>query len=1085
MRPRPSIALVALFICNSPAFAADQLKFGPAPAWVSPSPIPETSNAPAEAPFATLLIDQQVKFENGKSSAYTETAVKIQTGEGLGLGNISLPWDPATDTVTIHKLHILRGKQVIDVLANGQSFTTMRREANLELAALDGRLTANIQPEGLQVGDVIDLAATVEHSDPVLKDHVEDMFAAWNGVPIKAARARIIWPENKKVAFRKTDSLPPVRRTSANGINTIELSLDNVEPLIPPKFAPLRFAVGRVAEASDFASWSEVAGTLIPFFQQAAVILKSGALRDEVERIRSQNRDQRSRTQQALALVQDRVRYVALLMGDGGYIPASAETTWSRRFGDCKAKTALLLAMLREFGVEAEPVLVNASAGDTLAGRLPMLGLFNHVLVRARLDGRTYWLDGTRTGDANLDEIDVPNFRWALPLVAGAKLIPLVPPPMSRPNIETVVTIDARAGLYAAAPMTATRSLRGDLATMLQSTLARLSSAQSDQVMREYWVNDYKYVTVKSATYSYDKLKSELRLSMTGEAKLDWNDGWFRVPEASIGYEPNLERAAGPDRDAPVAVDYPLFNRAHVEIRLPRGLAVTPKATPQSVKTTLLGVEYSRLVSRTGDLLVLDKSERAVVPEISYKQALADKPGLKAISDEDVYLRVPANYTATTKDLDARQEEKPSSSKAYFERGMMLLRYARFDAAISDLNEVIKAEPGNAWALANRGVAYVWKGQLEAAEKDFAAASAVDPDNSAVHGGRALLAEHSGKYQVAVDAFSKAIAKNPSDSFALYHRAAAYHRLGENDKAIADTESALKAGYKAPDIRLMRANIFRGRGNPELANREADALIAENPEVTFALVAAARIYAAGDLRKKAMDAFELALAVKPEPYIYVNRAEVRPASDEAGRMADLEAALRLEPGNPAALAAKASMLQKKGRSAEAVALYDQLLKTNPGEVGNQFKAMRAVAVYRTGKVADAKSAFDELRTTSKDPANLNNLCWTKATENILLESALDDCREALKQAPDDGAILDSLGMALLRLGRLDEALEAYGKAIAKRTGAASFMGRAMVYAAKGDKAKASADAAEARKLDPDVDTEFAGYGLKLQAAAGQ
>ncbi len=47
------------------------------------------------------------------------------------------------------------------------------------------------------------------------------------------------------------------------------------------------------------------------------------------------------------------------------------------------------------------------------------------------------------------------------------------------------------------------------------------------------------------------------------------------------------------------------------------------------------------------------------------------------------------------------------------------------------------------------------------------------------------------------------------------------------------------------------------------------------------------------------------------------------------------------------------------------------------------------------------------------------------------------------------------------------------------------MGRAMVYAAKGDKAKASADAAEARKLDPDVDTEFAGYGLKLQAAAGQ
>src|SRR5207245_7674926 len=40
----------------------------------------------------------------------------------------------------------------------------------------------------------------------------------------------------------------------------------------------------------------------------------------------------------------------------GGLVPASAETTWSRRFGDCKAKTALLLAILHEFGIEAEPV---------------------------------------------------------------------------------------------------------------------------------------------------------------------------------------------------------------------------------------------------------------------------------------------------------------------------------------------------------------------------------------------------------------------------------------------------------------------------------------------------------------------------------------------------------------------------------------------------------------------------------------------------------------------------------------------------------------------------------------------------------
>ena len=60
-------------------------------------------------------------------------------------------------------------------------------------------------------------------------------------------------------------------------------------------------------------------------------------------------------------------------------------------------------------------------------------------------------------------------------------------------------------------------------------------------------------------------------------------------------------------------------------------------------------------------------------------------------------------------------------------------------------------------------------------------------------------------------------------------------------------------------------------------------------------------------------------------------------------------------------------------------------------------------------------------------------------------------RAALKLSPDSGQYLDSLGMALLKLGKLDEALDAYNKAVAKDTGADSLMGRAFVYLRKGDR----------------------------------
>jgi len=81
--------------------------------------------------------------------------------------------------------------------------------------------------------------------------------------------------------------------------------------------------------------------------------------------------------------------------------------------------------------------------------------------------------------------------------------------------------------------------------------------------------------------------------------------------------------------------------------------------------------------------------------------------------------------------------------------------------------------------------------------------------------------------------------------------------------------------------------------------------------------------------------------------------------------------------------------------------------------------------------------------------------------------------------PESGPILDSLGMAFLKLGKLDEALDAYNKAIAKETGADSLMGRAFVYARKGDQAHADADAAAARKIAPEIDEIFADYGLKF------
>lgn len=96
-------------------------------------------------------------------------------------------------------------------------------------------------------------------------------------------------------------------------------------------------------------------------------------------------------------MVREQVRYIYVGIAGGNLTPATADETWQRRYGDCKGKTTLLLALLNELGIDAEAVLVNNSGiDDGFNQRLPSPGLFDHVLVRAKIDGREYWMDGTR-----------------------------------------------------------------------------------------------------------------------------------------------------------------------------------------------------------------------------------------------------------------------------------------------------------------------------------------------------------------------------------------------------------------------------------------------------------------------------------------------------------------------------------------------------------------------------------------------------------------------------------------------------------------------------------------------------------------
>jgi tetratricopeptide (TPR) repeat protein len=836
------LILIAACFDSGAARAADQVAYGPPPAWVREVAAPVSASGSSEAAVRLILQDFQLNFSREGAETYTHAMVRAQTPQGLAtLGTVALPWKPDSDTLTVHHLHILRGDQVINVLSAGQTFTVLRRENNLEYAALDGVLTATLQPSGLQVGDIIDLAYTLKRVDPVLAGTVEQVLSGWEAVSLDHLRVRAQWPSSVSVRWKSSDALGTLKEARHGELTEVSLALDHLEPLAQPERAPLRFRRLRQLEFTEFKSWGQVASRLAPLYAKAATLASDSSFKAEIAKIKKHSEDPVVRAQDALILVQDQVRYVYLGMNDGGLVPASADTTWVRRFGDCKAKTALLLAALSELGIEAEPVAVHTMLGDGLDARLPMVAAFDHVLVRAQIAGQTYWLDGTRTGDRRLPALAVPAFQWGLPLTQeGSELVKIVPRPLDMPLSSTSIRIDATGGIYAPAQFHAEVLIGGDGGNVVRAQLGNLTATDRDRALHAFWSKEHDFVDATSVSATFDEQSGSERLTMDGVAHMDWSGHRYETDGLGVGYNADFKRQATTDHDAPFAVAFPSYSKTQETILLPhRGTPFTVEG--KNVDRTVAGVEYHRHARLENGTFEAESTTRAIAAEFPYAEAEGAQKILREMSKDTLYVRVSSNYLNTYKDLDAAVGKKPESADEFVTRCNAFMDKGDYPSASADCDKAIALDPKDAMAFADRGMVNVWLRHYDLAQSDFTAALAINPRNAVVFRGRGVIEMMSRHYPEAIEAFTKSLELQPDSLFALLRRADTYSASGADDKALEDFTEAIKIEPSALMAYEEKATILIRQGKLPAANSVADELLAANPGSATAQAAAHRI----------------------------------------------------------------------------------------------------------------------------------------------------------------------------------------------------------------------------------------------------
>ncbi|WP_376876852.1 tetratricopeptide repeat protein [Albirhodobacter sp. R86504] len=266
------------------------------------------------------------------------------------------------------------------------------------------------------------------------------------------------------------------------------------------------------------------------------------------------------------------------------------------------------------------------------------------------------------------------------------------------------------------------------------------------------------------------------------------------------------------------------------------------------------------------------------------------------------------------------------------------------------------------------------------------------------------------------------------------------------DPATAEMRAALEKGETLP----FTAVTSPAQGAAEAFFTIAGALAGDREEIFALIYARLGEY----LRPDHVEALLLTAAIleQHEQYELATEAYGRVPADhpsylaaELGRSEALEsegkpeaaqealtALSKANPDQPLVWSSLADLLRRTERYEEAIAAYSKLIDLTNESGGAGWVAFyaRGISYERSGDWPKAEADFRKALELEPDqPLVLNYLGYFYIDRNENLDEALSMIERAVVERPEDGAIMDSLGWGLFRVGRYTEAVAAMEAAV--------------------------------------------------------
>jgi tetratricopeptide (TPR) repeat protein len=188
-------------------------------------------------------------------------------------------------------------------------------------------------------------------------------------------------------------------------------------------------------EFSTGISWQTVASEYARLSDEK---IRTGDVQALAARINVKKGSRNDVIRHLVALLHRSVRYTGVEFGESSLVPQFPSETLKRKYGDCKDKAILLVAMLRSIGIPASLALLDAGPGRDINPKLPGLGMFDHAIVYVP-DSSTdpeLWIDATAQY-SQVGTLPLMDYgRWALVVDKNTESVRKIPEITSAENVR-------------------------------------------------------------------------------------------------------------------------------------------------------------------------------------------------------------------------------------------------------------------------------------------------------------------------------------------------------------------------------------------------------------------------------------------------------------------------------------------------------------------------------------------------------------------------------------------------------------------------------------------------------------------------